>query len=55
MPHLSMVKLIRFSNTAITVDSAANDMNTKNSAPQTLPSGICPNTTGSVTNTSEGP
>lgn len=55
MPHLSIEKLIRFSNTAMTVDSAAKLMNTKNSAPQMLPSGIWPNTTGSVANTSDGP
>ena len=53
--HLSIVQLMRFSNTAITVESAAKLMNTKNSAPHTLPSGICPNTIGSVTNTSDGP
>ena len=46
---------MRFSNTAMTVESAAKLMNTKNSAPHTLPSGIWPNTTGSVANTSEGP
>ena len=55
IPHLSMDQLIRFSNTAMTVDSDANAMNTKNRQPHTLPSGICPNTTGSVTNTSDGP
>src|SRR5699024_8325166 len=37
-PHLSIDQLIRFSNTAMTVDRAANAMNTKNSAPHTLPS-----------------
>ena len=53
--HLSMLKLMRFSNTAITVESAAKLMKMKNSAPQRLPSGIWANTKGSVTNTSEGP
>ena len=55
MPHLSIDQLMRFSNTAITVESAAKLMNTKNSAPHTLPKGICPNTIGSVTNTRDGP
>ena len=32
-PHLSMDQLMRFSNTAMMVDSAAKLMNTKNSAP----------------------
>ena len=34
VPHWSMVKLMMFSNTAMTVDSAANVMNTKNSTAQ---------------------
>ena len=44
-----------FSNTAMTVESAAKDMNTKNSVPHTCPPGICSNTLGSVMNTSPGP
>lgn len=37
-----MDQLIRFSNTAMTVDSDANAMNTKNKQPHTLPSGHLP-------------
>ena len=55
MPHLSMHQLIRFSNTAITVESAAKLMNTKNKAPQSSPKGIWANTKGKVTKTNEGP
>ena len=55
MPHLSIEKLMRFSNTAMMVDSAAKLMNTKNSAPHSCPSGIWLNTLGSVMNTSDGP
>ena len=54
-PHLSMDQLMRFSNTAMMVDSAAKLMNTKNSAPHSCPIGIWPNTLGSVTNTRPGP
>ena len=50
-----MTKLMRFSNTAMIVESAAKLMNTKNRAPQSRPPGICENTPGSVTNTREGP
>ena len=53
--HLSIDQLMRFSNTAMMVDSAAKLMNTKNSAPHSCPSGIWLNTLGSVTNTSPGP
>jgi len=44
-----------FSKTAITVESAANDMNRKKSAPQSCPSHICEKTLGKVTNTRPGP
>ncbi len=54
-PHLSMVKLMRFSKTAMMVESAAKLMKTKKSAPQSWPRGIWANTMGSVTKTSEGP
>lgn len=50
-----MDQLMRFSNTAMMVDSAAKLMNTKNSAPHSCPIGIWPNTLGSVTNTRPGP
>ena len=53
--HLSIDQLMRFSNTAMMVDSAAKLMNTKNSAPHSCPGGIWLNTLGSVTNTSPGP
>ena len=54
-PNISMLMEIIFSNTAITVESAANDMNIKNSTPHTLPPGIWLNTFGSVINKSDGP
>ena len=54
-PHLSMTKLMRFSKTAMMVDSAAKLMNRKKSAPQSWPNGIWLKTMGSVTKTSEGP
>ena len=44
-----------FSNTAITVDNAANDMNTKNAVPHILPPAIWLNMLGSVINKSDGP
>ena len=40
MPHSSMLKPTMFSNTAMTVDSAAKLMNRKNSAPHSWPNGI---------------
>ena len=55
VPHWSMVKLMMFSNTAMTVDSAANVMNTKNSTAHSWPNGISLNTLGSVMNTRPGP
>ena len=53
--HFSMVKVMRFSKTAMMVESAAKLMNTKNSVPHSCPKGIWLNTLGRVTNTSEGP
>ncbi len=53
--HFSMVKVMRFSNTAMMVDRAAKLINTKNSVPHSCPSGIWLNTLGKVTNTSDGP
>ena len=50
-----MLKLMMFSNTAMTVESAAKLMNRKKSVPHTCPNGICENTLGSVMNTSPGP
>ena len=39
-PHMSMAKEMMFSNTAMTVDRAAKDRNTKNRAPHSRPRGI---------------
>ena len=39
-PNISILIDMIFSNTAMTVDSAANDMNMKNSIPHTLPPGM---------------
>ena len=50
-----MLKLMMFSNTATTVDSAAKLMNRKNSVPHSCPTGIWLNTLGSVMNTRPGP
>ena len=44
-----------FSNTAMTVESAAKDMNTKNSEPQSRPNGMLLKMLGRVTNTRPGP
>ena len=54
-PHSSMENRRMPSNTAMTVESAAKDMNTKNSVPHTCPPHICSNTLGSVMNTRPGP
>ena len=54
-PHLSMQKDRMFSNTAITVDRAAKDMNTKNKAPHTRPMGISLKTLGRVMKMRLGP
>ena len=44
-----------FSKTAMTVDRAAKDMNTKNREPQKRPKGILLKMFGRVTNTRPGP
>ena len=54
-PNTSMLMLMIFSNTAITVDNAAKDINTKKSIPHNVPLGIWLNTFGSVINSSDGP
>ena len=54
-PKRSILQEMMFSKTAITVESAANDMNTKNNAPQNLPPGILLNMLGRVMKISEGP
>ena len=48
----SLVQDIIFSNTASTVDIAANDINTKNKLPHNLPSGMWLNILGRVINIS---
>ena len=53
--HRSCAKDMIFWNTAIMVESAAKDMNRKNSAPQNLPPFMALNTLGRVTNTRPGP
>jgi len=50
-----MLQAMRFSKTAMTVESAAKLMNRKNNEPHSWPSGICSKTLGNVTNTSAGP
>ncbi len=54
-PHLSMGKVMMFWNTAMTVDRAAKDMNTKNSAPHRRPRGMALNTLGRVMKIRLGP
>ena len=54
-PQRSIPNETIFSNTAMIVDSAANDMNTKNNAPNSRPAGIALKILGSVTNTNPGP
>ena len=44
-----------FSNTASTVENAANDMNIKKKLPQSIPSGILLKMFGNVINISAGP
>ena len=53
--HLSMPKVMMFSNTAMTVDRAAKVRNTKNRAPQSRPMGISLKILGSVTKIRLGP
>ena len=55
VPHWSIVKLMMFSNTAITVLSAAKLMKRKKSVHHSCPRGICSKTLGSVMNTRPGP
>ena len=43
------------SNTAMMVESAANDMKMKNSVPQILPPAMLLKSVGSVMNSSDGP
>ena len=52
---ISIHTAIISSNTAIIVESAANDINTKNKNPHTLPPAILLNTFGRVINNNEGP
>ena len=54
-PHKSIVFAIIHSNTASTVDSAANDINTKKRLPHSLPRGILLKMFGRVINNSFGP
>ena len=54
-PKLSIKDAMIFSNTAITVLRAANDIKTKNNVPQTLPPFMFTNTLGRVTKISDGP
>ena len=55
VPHWSMVKLLMFSKTAMTVDSAAKLMNRKNSVHHSWPKGIMSKTAGRVMKTRLGP
>ena len=55
MFHSSIEKRRMFSNTAITVESAAKAMQRKNTVPHNCPNGICSNTAGRVRNTRLGP
>ncbi|CCY82307.1 unknown [Clostridium sp. CAG:149] len=54
-PVRSVAKDTIFWNTAITVEPAANAMNTKNRLPQNLPPDILLNTLGRVTKIRDGP
>ena len=53
--HRSMEQARMFSNTAITVEMAAKDMNRKNRVPQILPPAICLKMLGKVMKIREGP
>ena len=55
MFHWSMEKRRMFSNTAMTVESAAKAMHKKKSVPHSCPKGICWKTAGRVRNTRLGP
>lgn len=54
-PKRSIAYDVMFSNTAMIVESAAKDINTKKSVPQILPPGIFANTLGSVMKIRLGP
>ena len=54
-PESSIPQLIIFSNTAINVESAANDINKKNKEDQILPPAIFEKIFGSVINSKDGP
>ena len=54
-PHWSMQNATMFSNTPMTVESAAKLIKMKNSVPHSWPPHIWSNTLGSVTNTRLGP
>ncbi len=54
-PNKSIAKEMMFSNTAMTVESAAKDKNKKNSIPQMRPPAIWLNIWGSVIKIREGP
>lgn len=54
-PSKSIQNAMMFSNTAITVLSAAKLKKIKNNVPHRLPKGMLANTLGKVTNTSDGP
>ena len=54
-PYRSMPKAMIFSNTAMTVVSAAKLKNTKNMAPQSLPPAICAKIFGMVMKIRRGP
>ncbi len=55
IPHRSIQQARMFSNTAVTVDRAAKNRNTKNSAPHSRPPGMALNTLGRVTKIRLGP
>ena len=55
MFHRSIQQARMFSNTAVTVDRAAKNRNTKNSAPHSRPPGMELNTLGRVTKIRLGP
>ena len=54
-PKLSMHPASRFSNTAMTVEKLAKDMNRKNSEPHSRPPAMPVNTLGRVTKMRDGP
>lgn len=54
-PHISMAKEMIFSNTAMTVDRAAKERNTKNRAPHSWPRGISLKMLGRVMKIKDAP